>query len=748
MKKFIALFLTLLMILTSANISFAAAAEETIIGQPGTIKTWEVKNSEIYTDDGKYIGFMNFDFTNYLPMLYLADSVTLTVKSASFSASNDNKFSLEIIPDSAEIYTDFTGSDYYSHAVAGGILSDGIEILSATTIGSKDYASGNHSTDDIKAQLIEALESGKNHKISIRLVLAENVESSNVSILTNPEMTIEYDDAVVSDEAYYKTILGSFNLEEKANIDLDNITSDFILPTYFKGSNITWTSDKANIAVSTDGTASVTKPMDNDEQVTLTATLSYKDGSSYQTSFKANVVKKAELEKLEESFNSTYKVSDEDYSAITKDLNLNKTFEGATLSWVSSNEDVVKAETGRVIRQESGDVQVALTPTISYGGESIILNPVNVTVKKITPATSLVSFASAGMIAKSEVNPNGQPLTYPLTGTGTDRFGVLNFDLTSCLPQLYLANTVIFKFKSAAITATKLYPVAIEIIPDSKEIHTDFNGDTYDTAVAGGVLSDGTQIYYADAIGYNNTLHTTSDIKDVLIKALESGDNNNISLRLVAVNGEVKLQRYGELEFKYDSSLATDNAYYEKISKDFDLETIANIDLASVKSDFTLPTFFKGSNITWTSGNANVISVSSDGTAKVTRLASGDETVTLTAAFSYKDGSSYEKTFEANVPEINVPVIEAVKNNDGTFSAVIKSNEAVNENYTLYFASYTSDNTLVGLYGSFVNALNEGTTRVDADAEEFLTNGATKIKCILLKGDTLTPACKNGEVPN
>ena len=224
-KRFIALFISLLMILTNVNITYAAAATETILGEVGVIKTGEAVKNDFYTDDGKYIGFANFDFTNCLPKLYLANTVILTVKSNSWSASNDNKFSLEIIPDSKEVYTDFDG-DNYSAAVAGGILSDGIEILPATTIGTSPAP---HQTRDIKSQLIEALESGDNNKLSIRLVLAENVESSNVGLQSNPEMTIEYDDTEVTDEAYYKEILKSFNIEEKAGIDIDNITSDFIL---------------------------------------------------------------------------------------------------------------------------------------------------------------------------------------------------------------------------------------------------------------------------------------------------------------------------------------------------------------------------------------------------------------------------------------------------------------------------------------------------------------------------------------
>jgi len=730
------------MILTSVNITYAADGTETLIGEPGTIKTWEVSNNDIYTDDGKYIGFMNFDFTNCLPKLYLADSATLAVKSASFSASNDNKFSLEIIPDSAEVYTDFTGNDYYSTAVAGGILSDGTEILPATTIGSNGYASGNHSTGNIKTQLIEALESGKNHKISIRLVLAEYVESGNVSILSTPELTIEYDDTIATDEAYYEAILESFNLEEKAGIDLANITSDFILPTYYKGSSISWSSDKANISISDDGKASVTKPADNDEKVTLTATLSYKDGSSYVKTYDANVIKKTALENLADRFTSTYKVSDEDYSAITKDLKLHKTFEDATLSWVSSNEDVVKAETGRVIRSESGDVQVELTPTISYGGESLTLDPVNVTVKKIASSTAVASFTTAGtLISDNRILLDERPTTYP-----SGRFGIMNFDLTNYLPQIYLANTVTLKLKSGTFGDNKNNTGAVVIVSDNKEKYTD-GTQTYNKAVAAGVLSDGTQIYYADPIGYDGASHTIADIKDTLIKELESGNNNIISLRLVAINGNVALQRYGEFEIKYDSSIATDEAYYEKISKEFDLESIASIDLASVKSDFALPTFFKGSKISWTSDKA-CIAISSDGTASVTRSDLADETVTLTATLSYKDGSSYPMTFKATVPEKTVPVIEAVKNNDGTFSAVIKSNETVSVKYTLYFASYSSDNALIGIYAYPVKSLTEGVTTIDADSEKFLTNDAAKIKCILLKDDLITPVCKNGEVDN
>ena len=737
MKKIIALFLSLLMILTSVNITFAAAATKTVTDfTPVTIRSSDVLTNQIYTSVGTHIGVINYDLTQYLPELYFADSVKLTVKSNSWSASNNNKMSLEIIPDSKEVYVDCRHN--YKQAAEGGVFSDGIEIYPASEIGTNPKA---HTTDNIKDTLINALESGNNNKLSIRLVLAEQVESTNVGILADPELIIDYDDAV-TDTAYYEEILKSFNLEEKAEIDLDNITSDFVLPTFYKGSNISWSSDKANISISADGVASVTKPSDNDEKVTLTATLSYKDGSSYETSFIANVIKKTALENLADRFTSTYKVSDEDYSAITKDLKLDKTFEGATLSWVSSNEDVIKAETGRVIRSESGDVQVALTPTIFCDGESLTLDPVNVKVKKITASTAVASFTTAGtLISDGRILLDESPTSY-LSG----RFGIINFDLTDYLPQIYMANTIKLKLKSGSYSATSSNVGAVVIVSDNKESYTD-GTQTYNKAVAAGVLSDGTQIYYADPIGYDGASHTIADIKDTLIKELESGNNNNISLRLVAVNGSVSLRRYGEFEIMYDSSLATDEAYYEKISKEFDLESIANIDLASVKSDFTLPTFFKGSKISWTSDKA-CIAISSDGTASVTRSDLADETVTLTATLSYKDGSSYPMTFKATVPEKTVPVIEAVKNNDGTFSAVIKSNETVSVKYTLYFASYSSDNALIGIYAYPVKSLTDGVTTIDADSEKFLTNDAAKIKCILLKDDLITPVCKNGEVDN
>ncbi|MBQ6894156.1 MAG: hypothetical protein IJN40_01515 [Clostridia bacterium] len=648
---------------------------------------------------------------------------------------------MEIIPDSKEQYTN--GGYYYNDVVDAGVLSDGVEILSARRIGSSSNVSP-HVSDDIKSTLIESLESGDNNNLSVRLVLADVLAEDSsyffVGIKTGEMLVIEYDDAVVSDEAYYEAILESFNLEEKAGIDLDNITSDFILPTYYKGSSISWSSDKANITVLSDGVASVTKPSDNDEKVTLTATLSYKDGSSYEKSFEANVIKKSALEKIADNFNSTYKVSDEDYSAITKDIKLDKTFEGATISWVSSNDAVVNSDSGRVIRSESSDVQVALTPTISYGGESKTLNPINLTVKKLTASTDRAPFTTAGVIVGDRILTSDSP------GANSDRYAFINFDLTNYLPQIYFANTISLILESGTYGDPQNNPIAVEIVADSKEKYSDFT-KSYADALIGGVTEGGTEVYRAGKVGYAGTDHKVDDIKDELIKALESGDNNIISLRVVNLDGPVTLGRYAEFEIKYDSSLATDEAYYKKVTESFDLEEKANVDLDNIKADFKLPTFFKGSKISWKSDKAN-IAVSSDGTASVTRLASADVTIALTATFSYKDGSSYSMTFKATVPEKTIPVIEAIKNNDGTFSAVIESNEAAEEKYTLYFASYTIDNTLVGLYACPVNGLAEGTTRVDADAEEFLTNGATKIKCILLKGETLTPACKNGEVPN
>ena len=241
-KRFIALFISLLMILTSVNIVYAETTTASITGQPLTIKRTDVKTNQIFTGAASsQVGFINFDLTEHLPKLYLSNSVKLSVKSAASGQAGDNWFSLEIIPDSMEEY--ITGKYYYNAVVDAGVLSDGVEILSARRIGSSSNVNP-HITDDFKDKLIKALESGDNNNLSVRLVLAdlkaEDINYAYVGIQTGAMLDIEYDSAAVSDEAYYLTILENFNLEEKAGIDLANITSDFILPTYYKGSKISW----------------------------------------------------------------------------------------------------------------------------------------------------------------------------------------------------------------------------------------------------------------------------------------------------------------------------------------------------------------------------------------------------------------------------------------------------------------------------------------------------------------------------
>ncbi|MBQ6895258.1 MAG: hypothetical protein IJN40_07180 [Clostridia bacterium] len=489
-------------------------------------------------------GVINFDLTPYIPEIYLAKSVKLNMKSACYSANKNDPLDLAIISDAFEEYADLTHT--HAQAVNAGLLGEMPIIYHADAIG--NYGTS-HTSSDIKDIILKEIENGNDNKLSLRLTTTQGV----ASLQRDLTLDIKYESDATLSEKYYKEILKSFNIETEANITSDAIDDSFTLPTFYKGSKIIWTSDKENITVSSDGMASVKKSADGDVLVTLTANLSYKDGSSYQKDFTLKVLQKDYIDVLADSFNENYRVSDEDYSTITKDLKLDKTFEGNPISWVSSNDAVVNSDSGRVIRSETEDIQVTLTPTIFYGGESRTLKPINVMVKKITPTTALASFTTAGtLISGNRILTDDNPSTY-LTG----RFGVINIDLTDYLSQLYKANTVKLKLKSGAFGDTKLNAFALEIIPDGKESYTDFS-KTYDEAVAAGVLSDGTQIYYATEIGYNNAQHTTADIKDVLIKELESGNNNIISLRLVAVNGNVTLQRFAELEIKYDASHLTD----------------------------------------------------------------------------------------------------------------------------------------------------------------------------------------------
>jgi len=522
----------------STTVSLPIASAGTLISD-GRILTTEAPTAY---PTGRF-GVINFDLTPYIPEIYLAKSVKLNMKSACYSANKNDPLDLAIISDGIEEYADLTHT--HAQAVNAGILGEMPIIYHADVIG--NYGTP-HTSSDIKDIILKEIENGNDNNLSVRLTTTQGVASLQKDLT----LDISYESDATLGEKYYEEILKSFDIEEEANITSDAIDDSFNLPTFYKGSKISWTSDKENITVSADGVAGVKKSSDGDVIVTLTANLSYKDGSNYQKDFTLKVLQKDYIDVLADSFNENYKVSDESYDNITKDVTLEKSFEGNQISWVSSNDAVVKSDSGRVIRSETEDIQVTLTPTIFYGGESRILNPINITVKKITPTTAVASFTAAGtLVSDNRILTGDNPSSY-LTG----RFGVVNFDLTDYLSQLYMANTVTLKLKSGCFGDTKLNAFAMEIIPDGKESYTDFT-HTYNEAVEGGVFSDGEQIYYASQIGYNNTQHATADIKDAIIKALESG-NNNISLRLVAVNGNVTLQRYAELEIKYDASLLTD----------------------------------------------------------------------------------------------------------------------------------------------------------------------------------------------
>ncbi|RXI41140.1 hypothetical protein DP129_01785 [Clostridium tetani] len=166
-----------------------------------------------------------------------------------------------------------------------------------------------------------------------------------------------------TDEELADMALNTLQLEGK----LDSVVDNLKLPTKDDKNtvDITWSSSNESV-ISNDG---VVKRSDKDENAILTATL--KKGSITKTK-EFNIVVKAKEKDIQEELKliaNSLKIANED--SIEKDITLPTSLDGATITWQSSNETVI-TNTGKVSRPQIGksDEKVTLTATITKDGKS------------------------------------------------------------------------------------------------------------------------------------------------------------------------------------------------------------------------------------------------------------------------------------------------------------------------------------------------------------------------------------------
>ncbi len=285
-KKAIAIMLTLVFVLSLVPVS--SLAEERTAFIPMENPSW-TRSGDSYKSKPQYNGassisakgptqrlaYGQYDFSPYLE--YLSDSNTeikLYIKSGG------------------------TGSGQYAYsynvyAMPGDYTYIGTELTfdGAGKLGLHDYAdltpiafserTGKATTLDEyvidTASVKSALDAGNSGKLTI--VIQSN--NTNTSYFTydyekgedKAGITIAYDDSYGDDSAFLSEVVSSFTWSDITDEAQTAVTKATKLPTYYKGVNISWEASVPGI-LAEDGT--ITPPLGNAADVTLTATFTYK----------------------------------------------------------------------------------------------------------------------------------------------------------------------------------------------------------------------------------------------------------------------------------------------------------------------------------------------------------------------------------------------------------------------------------------------------------------------------------------
>jgi len=218
------------------------------------------------------IAFALYDFSDYIPYLYGADSVTFSA-SRQYSSQNIYGLILDALDDSKEQYvnTSLTWADTYgSYAMGSGGYR--LAIKEDTT------AAGSVTLSVDKANLISALETGDNGVVAVRF----DSDSGSNSEVVYHNFSINY-----NDETYMQTIADGLMWSDVSDVAQDSVAGVLDLPSKLCGCDVTWQSSSSAIDVAT---GNVTAGA-NDQVVTLTATLSH-NGKTATKAFDVTVASK------------------------------------------------------------------------------------------------------------------------------------------------------------------------------------------------------------------------------------------------------------------------------------------------------------------------------------------------------------------------------------------------------------------------------------------------------------------------
>ncbi len=211
--------------------------------------------------------FALFDFTGYETPLSVAKKITISAKAAYTSENLISDIRFSVLEDSME--DKINSSLTYTQAVSDGMWEGGV------TVGERTNKTAlNSLTLDIdKEKLINALGSGDNNLIALRIDRPSDAGDNSVMESTAFKMTITYSSGCVDELAQ------GMHWSDIFEQSIDNVTSKLTLPSQYKICGVTWKSSDDSV-ISADG--SVNRKA-KDKTVTLTATLSLGKNSAERT---------------------------------------------------------------------------------------------------------------------------------------------------------------------------------------------------------------------------------------------------------------------------------------------------------------------------------------------------------------------------------------------------------------------------------------------------------------------------------
>ncbi len=357
--------------------------------------------------------------------------VTLTAEVSKGNISTTVKYSIIVInspatdaesvsEDAAKLVIEYSGTD------SAGSVTQSLMLSQAGANGTSiDWTSDNENVIATDGTVNRPTYTDGNAEVNLTAIVSKGENSISVSFSVNVIKSPATDAESVAEDAANLAI--GYSGTDSAG----SVTESLTLPVAgSNGTTIEWVSDTESV-IAADGTVTRPSYYTGNASVSLKATIS-KGDSSKAVSFTLIVIKADQTD--EEAVNSdkalvaiTY-ASGDSAASVTKDITLPTSgTSGSTISWTSSDEDVVLTD-GTVYPSCISPKSITLTATVSKGSSSATAE-FSLTVPK---------FDLSGIDIAAGTAAAPEDLTFPVVSIGYSALGVSCTATSSSCRYLYI----------------------------------------------------------------------------------------------------------------------------------------------------------------------------------------------------------------------------------------------------------------------------------------------------------------------